>query len=82
MRRPIPYGRQSIDDADMAAVADALTSDFLTQGPLVKQFEDEFARYVGAPYAVCCANGTAALHLAALALNVGPGQKVLTTPIT
>ncbi len=82
MRRPIPYGRQSIDDADIAAVTDALTSDFLTQGPLVKKFEEEFATYVGAPYAVCCANGTAALHLAALALNVSPGQKVLTTPIT
>ena len=79
---PIPYGRQSIDDSDIEAVVRALKSDFLTQGPLVKEFEEKFAIYVGAEYAVACSNGTAALHLSALALNVKPGQKILTTPIT
>jgi dTDP-4-amino-4,6-dideoxygalactose transaminase len=59
-----------------------LQSDFLTQGPVVKQFEDAFAEYVGAKYAVAVANGTAALHLNALALGVKPGDKVITTPIT
>jgi UDP-4-amino-4,6-dideoxy-N-acetyl-beta-L-altrosamine transaminase len=82
MMNPIPYGRQSIDDTDIAAVTDALKADFLTQGPRVAEFEQKFAAYVGAKYAVACANGTAALHLAALALQLKPGQKVLTTPIT
>ena len=79
---PIPYGRQSIDDSDIEAVVRALKSDFLTQGPLVKEFEEKFAKYVGSKYAVACSNGTAALHLSALSLNVKPGQKILTTPIT
>ena len=79
---PIPYGRQHITDADVAAVVEALHSDFLTQGPRVAEFERAFAEYVGAPYAVAVANGTAALHLCCLALNVQPGQRVITTPIT
>ncbi|MBC7447137.1 MAG: aminotransferase class I/II-fold pyridoxal phosphate-dependent enzyme, partial [Hymenobacteraceae bacterium] len=79
---PIPYGRQHITDADVAAVADALRSDFLTQGPRVAAFEEAFAAYVGAPFAVAVANGTAALHLCALALGVQPGQRVITSPIT
>ncbi len=79
---PIPYGRQHITDADVAAVVEALHADFLTQGPRVAAFETAFAAYVGAPYAVAVANGTAALHLCALALGVGPGTRVITTPIT
>ncbi len=79
---PIPYGRQHITDADVAAVVEALHADFLTQGPRVAAFEEAFAAYVGAPYAVAVANGTAALHLCALALGVQPGQRVITTPIT
>ncbi|MCI3180072.1 UDP-4-amino-4,6-dideoxy-N-acetyl-beta-L-altrosamine transaminase [Caulobacter sp. CCUG 60055] len=70
----LPYGRQAIDDDDIAAVAAALRSDFLTTGPRVEAFEAAFAEAVGAPHAVACANGTAALHLAMLALDVKPGQ--------
>ncbi|MDP4935359.1 MAG: UDP-4-amino-4,6-dideoxy-N-acetyl-beta-L-altrosamine transaminase, partial [Salibacteraceae bacterium] len=80
--KSIPYGRQFIDQEDIDAVVNALQSDFLTQGPAIKDFEDAFARYVGSKYAVAVSNGTAALHLCALALNVKPGDKVITTPIT
>lgn len=79
---PLPYGRQHITDADVAAVAEALRADFLTQGPRVAEFETQFAAYIGARYAVAVSNGTAALHLCALALGVGPGQRVITTPLT
>lgn len=78
----IPYGRQHITDEDIQAVVQTLKSDFLTQGPRIQEFEQSFAEYVGAKYAVAVANGTAALHLCALALNVQPGTKVITTPIT
>ena len=78
----IPYGRQNITEEDIQAVIETLKSDYLTQGPKIKEFEDKFAEYVGAKYAVALSNGTAALHLAALALDVRPGQKVITTPIT
>jgi UDP-4-amino-4,6-dideoxy-N-acetyl-beta-L-altrosamine transaminase len=80
--KPIPYGRQHITLQDIDAVVEALQADFLTQGPRIKEFEDKFAAYVGAQYAVAVANGTAALHLCTLALDVNPGQKVITTPIT
>ncbi|MEM9052580.1 MAG: UDP-4-amino-4,6-dideoxy-N-acetyl-beta-L-altrosamine transaminase, partial [Bacteroidota bacterium] len=80
--RAIPYGRQSINEDDINAVVEALKSDYLTQGPRIKEFEEAFAHYVGSKYAVAVANGTAALHLNALALNVTAGQKVITTPIT
>ncbi|GAB3634607.1 UDP-4-amino-4,6-dideoxy-N-acetyl-beta-L-altrosami ne transaminase [Hymenobacter arcticus] len=80
--QPLPYGRQHITDEDVAAVVATLRSDFLTQGPRVQEFEEQFAAYVGARYAVAVSNGTAALHLCALALNVQPGQRVITTPIT
>jgi UDP-4-amino-4,6-dideoxy-N-acetyl-beta-L-altrosamine transaminase len=80
--RPIPYGKQHITDEDIQAVIEILKSDYLTQGPKIAEFEAAFAAYVGSKYAVALANGTAALHLCALALNVGPGQKVITTPIT
>jgi UDP-4-amino-4,6-dideoxy-N-acetyl-beta-L-altrosamine transaminase len=78
----IPYGRQNITDEDIQSVSEALRSDFLTQGPRIKEFEDAFAAYIGSRYAVAVSNGTAALHLSALALRVKPGSKVITTPIT
>lgn len=79
---PIPYGRQYISDEDIAEVVDTLRSDYLTQGPKIKEFEEAFASYVGAKYAVALSNGTAALHLAVMAMGVKPGDKVITTPIT
>lgn len=78
----IPYGKQHISDEDIQAVVDALRSDFLTQGPRINKFEEAFAAYVGSRYAVAVSNGTAALHLCAMALNVQPGDKIITTPIT
>lgn len=78
----IPYGRQDIRQEDLDAVAAALQSDFLTQGPRILEFENAFAAYTGAKYAVAVANGTAALHLSTMALNVKKGDKVITTPIT
>lgn len=78
----IPYGRQNITQEDIDEVISALKSDFLTQGPAIKSFEDDFAKYIGAKYAVAVSNGTAALHLSAMALNLSPGDKVITTPIT
>jgi len=68
-RRFLPYGRQSIDAADIAAVERVLRSDYLTTGPVIEEFEAAFAARVGARHAVSCANGTAGLHLAALALG-------------
>ena len=82
MELNIPYGKQHITDEDIEAVAKALKSDYLTQGPKIEEFESKFANYIGCKYAVAVANGTAALHLCALALNVKEGQKVITTPIT
>ncbi|HAD96954.1 MAG TPA: UDP-4-amino-4,6-dideoxy-N-acetyl-beta-L-altrosamine transaminase [Cryomorphaceae bacterium] len=78
----IPYGRQEITKADEEAVLETLRSDFLTQGPKIAEFEKAFAEYVGSQYAVAVSNGTAALHLCAMALGVKPGDKVITTPIT
>lgn len=82
MTQPIPYGRQHITDADIAAVTKALNAPFLTQGPTIGEFETAFARYIGSQYAVTVANGTAALHLCAMALGVDETSKVITTPIT
>ena len=78
----IPYGKQKITQSDIDSVVEVLKADYLTQGPKIKEFEDAFASYVDANYAVAVSNGTAALHLCALALNVREGQKVITTPIT
>ncbi|MBI4595045.1 MAG: UDP-4-amino-4,6-dideoxy-N-acetyl-beta-L-altrosamine transaminase [Candidatus Tectomicrobia bacterium] len=78
----IPYGRQWIEEDDIQAVVEVLRSDWLTQGPKVKEFEEYFAGYVGARYAVAVCNGTAALHCAYLAAGIGPGDEVITTPIT
>jgi len=82
MTRKIPYGKQNITQEDIDAVTDVLKSDYLTQGPKIKEFEDAFASYVGSKYAIAVSNGTSALHLCSLALNVNSGQKVITTPIT
>lgn len=79
---PIPYGRQNITDEDIEPVAKVLRSDYLTQGPTVAEFEEKFAAYVGSKYAVALSNGTAALHLCAMALDVDANTNVITTPIT
>ena len=78
----IPYGRQSIDEADIAAVIDVLRSDFLTQGPAVPAFEQAVASACSAKQAIAVNSATSALHLACLALDVGPGDFVWTSPIT
>lgn len=78
----IPYGRQSISDEDVEAVIRALRSDFLTCGPEVEAFEKEFAAFVGAKHAVAVCNATAALHLAMQVLDIGPRDRVVTSPIT
>jgi hypothetical protein len=80
--KTIPYGRQHITDEDISEVIRVLKSDFLTQGPEILKFEKAFSSYIGSKYAVAVANGTAALHLCALALGVNIGDKVITTPIT
>lgn len=78
----IPYGRQDISDDDVAAVVATLKSDFLTQGPAVPAFEKAVADYVGADHAVAVNSATSALHIACLALGVGPGDIVWTVPNT
>ena len=78
----IPYGRQSIDEADIRAVTEVLKSDFLTTGPKIAEFEKKVADYTGAKYAVAISNGTAALHAACYAAGIGPGDEVITTPLT
>ena len=81
-RRAISYGRQTIEEDDVKAVVTALRSDFLTQGPLVSEFEELIKAHTGARYAVACSSGTAALHIAHLAVGIGKGDKVITSPIT
>jgi len=78
----IPYGRQDISAGDIDAVARVLRSDFLTQGPEVPAFEKAVADYCGAAHAVAVNSATSALHIACLALGVGPGDWVWTSPIT
>lgn len=78
----IPYGKHHIDEEDIQAVVDVLRSGILTQGPAVEAFEQAIAKYVGSKYAVALSSGTAALHLAALAADVGPGKSLATSPIT
>ncbi|CAM3457979.1 UDP-4-amino-4,6-dideoxy-N-acetyl-beta-L-altrosamine transaminase [Aquirufa ecclesiirivi] len=82
MFKPLPYGRQDISEEDIEAVVKVLKSDFLTQGPLVGQFEDAVAQYCGAKYSVAVNSATSALHIACLALGVKEGDWVWTTPIT
>jgi UDP-4-amino-4,6-dideoxy-N-acetyl-beta-L-altrosamine transaminase len=79
---PIPYGKQHISPEDLKAVTDTLQADFLTQGPKIAEFENAFAAYIGSKYAVALSNGTAALHLCAMALNVDTQTNVITSPIT
>ena len=78
----IPYGRQTIEDDDINAVVEVLKSDYLTTGPKIAEFEKSVADYVGAKYAVAISNGTSALHAACFAAGIGPGDEVITTPIT
>ena len=78
----IPYGRHVIDADDLAAVTEVLRGDWLTTGPAVARFEEGFAQYVGAPHAVAVSNGTAALHLAMLAIGIKPGDEVIVPALT
>ncbi|MFW5889611.1 MAG: UDP-4-amino-4,6-dideoxy-N-acetyl-beta-L-altrosamine transaminase [Bacillota bacterium] len=78
----IPYGSQWIDEQDIEAVVETLKSDYLTTGPKINEFEEKFADYVDAKYAVAIANGTAALHAATYAADINEGDEVITTPIT
>jgi len=78
----IPYSRQQITDEDIAVVVEVLRSDFLTTGPAVPRFEEKLCGITGAAHAVACSNGTAALHLACAALDVGAGDTGLTSPLT
>lgn len=82
IEKPISYGHQYITDDDIQAVVETLKSDYLTQGPKISEFEKKFAEYCGCKYACMVSNGTAALHLCAMALGIQPGDKVITTPIT
>ena len=78
----IYYGRQWIDEEDVKAVSEVLTSDFVTCGPKVAELERALAEYTGAGYVVAVSNGTAALHCACIAAGIGPGDEVITTPLT
>jgi UDP-4-amino-4,6-dideoxy-N-acetyl-beta-L-altrosamine transaminase len=80
--KPIPYGKQSVSEEDKKAVLEVLDSDFWTQGPAIYEFEQQFAQYVNAKYALAVANGTAALHLSALALGVNKETNVIVSPLT
>lgn len=82
MNEFIPYGHQTIEEEDIQAVLEVLRSDWLTTGPKVELFENKFAEYVGAKYAVAVSSGTAALHAAMYALNILPGDEVIVPPIT
>ncbi len=82
LKRFFPYSRQMIDKKDIKQVIDVLKSDFITQGPRITDFEKSFAKYVNAKYAVSCATGTAALHLACMALGLSRGHTLATSPIT
>ena len=78
----IPYGKQYIDEDDIRAVTDALRSDYLTTGPRIAAFEDAVSGFCGARHGVAVANGTAALHAAMYALEIGPGDEVIVPPMT
>lgn len=78
----IPYGKQTIDRADIKAVVDVLGTDWITQGPKIAEFEKALAAYCGAKYAVVVSNGTAALHIACLAAGLEKGDEAITTPMT
>src|SRR3954462_14883937 len=78
----LPYGRQSIDEADIQAVVDVLRSDWLTTGPKVSEFEEGLAAFVGAKYSIAFSSGTAALHAAAFTAGLQPGDEAITSPLT
>src|SRR3989454_6852099 len=78
----LPYGHQTIDEADIKAVVEVLRSDWLTTGPKVAEFEEAFAARVGAAHAVSFSSGTAALHAAAFAAGLKNGDEAITTPMT
>ncbi len=80
--KPITYGKQYIDEEDIKAVLDVLQSDYLTQGPKVREFEERLGEYVGAKYVVAFSNGTAALHGAYFAAGLDKEDEIITTPIT
>ena len=82
MKNIIPYGKHNINQEDIEAVVKVLKGDYLTQGPSIENFENDFSRYIGSKYSVAVSNATAALHLSALALDIKPGDKVITSPIT
>jgi perosamine synthetase len=82
MNRFLPYGHQSIGEAEIAAVSEVLQSDFLTCGPVVEEFEQRFAERVGAKHAVAVSSATAALHLVMRVANIGPGNRVIASPNT
>ncbi len=81
-KKNISYGRQTITKDDIKAVTDVLRSDWLSQGPKIREFEEALCRYTGAKYAVAVSNGTAALHTACLAAGIGSGDEVITSPVT
>ena len=76
------YGRQWIDESDIEVVTKVLKSDYLTCGPMIEKLERTLEEYTGAKYAVAVSNGTAALHCACIAAGIGPGDEVITTPMT
>jgi len=78
----LPYAHQWIDDEDINSVVEVLKSDWITQGPKIKEFEEAIAKFTGAKYAVALSSGTAALHAACFVAGITPGDKVITTPIT
>ena len=80
--KPIPYGRHNITEKDIQSVVETLQSNNLTQEPKIAEFEKKFAEYIGCKYAVAVANGTVALHLCAMAVDVKEGDKVISTPVT
>ena len=82
MKKPIPYGRQSISNEDIKSVVEVLNSDYITQGPIIQEFENEFSKVIGSKYAIAVSSGTAALHLCSIVLDVNTESRVLTTPIT
>lgn len=82
MKKVIPYSKQWIDQEDIQAVVSVLKSDWITQGPKIQEFEEAFRKIVGARFAVAVSSGTAALHVATLALGIGPGDEVIVPPIT
>lgn len=82
MKKAIPYGHQWIDKSDIASVVRVLKSDWITQGPTVERFEQAIAKYCKVRYAVAFSSGTAALHAAYAAAGIGPGDEVITTPMT